>query len=248
MRRVANIPENTHTKGTGGMGFAPKQKNPPTSSSTSSSPHQHQMIVYFQIQTYSKDQWGLYEGLNNKLKQLGLHIMDHRTWHPPTTAADHNKHEVWVANELHCRDTLSLHSATTSLSTVIEQRKQIIANTIHACFSKPDAQVQVNQWYPDQHTTSTSSGAGGSTRTQRQKAKSTPIGRSSGTDLFQDTHTHSSKHPMATLWINDSGESFQVHVSPASLQALRNGHTTHVDVEPSVKDRLHGLVRNKYHY
>ena len=183
------------------------------------------LVVYFRIQTHSKAQWGLLDNITKLLGNLKLEIVDHRTWHPLGDS------EVLVANEIHCRDFVQIQPGT-SPAIAVEARQKFIKETLMSCLQTPDAQIRVDQWQPDQ-AYQRKSGADGSHR-HRRKVQSTPVG---GT-LFDDNQCQG-------LLVLDNNESFRVRISPASLQALRAGHSGQIRIEPSVNDRLQGLIRNR---
>jgi hypothetical protein len=95
------------------------------------------------IQTQSESSWGLMHKILSRMQDLGLEIIDHRSWHPRGI-------NTTVVNEIYCKgnidpDSLANDDETDILKAKMEEVKAGLLEAIN----QPDvARVRVQRWYP----------------------------------------------------------------------------------------------------
>jgi len=91
------------------------------------------------VQTQSDSSWGLLHNLMNCMSQLGLSIIDHRSWHPRGV-------DTTLVNEVYVKDE-NPHQTNGSLD--MDKRIEEIQQAIEKVINQPESsKVKVSRWYP----------------------------------------------------------------------------------------------------
>lgn len=92
------------------------------------------------IQTQSNSKWGLLPHLMNAMKDQGLEIIDHRSWHARGV-------DSALINEIYARDLKNQQDPETAHNP--EERMEEVKAALEKVIDQPGiAKVKVNRWYP----------------------------------------------------------------------------------------------------
>jgi hypothetical protein len=120
-----------------------------TASTMSASQRENQLVgeirnaraVFFCIQTQSESRWGLMLTLMKTMGNLGLDVIDHRSWHPRGVSTT-------LVNEIYCKDTIEIKEKGRSQE-VLEERINQIREALEKAINQPKtSRVKVQRWYP----------------------------------------------------------------------------------------------------
>lgn len=102
---------------------------------------ENERAVFLCIQTQSEARWGLLLQLMASLGQLGLDVIDHRSWHPRGI-------DTTLVNEVYCKDVLDIREAGTAQA-MLDERIKEIREALEKTIAQPDSsRVKVQRWYP----------------------------------------------------------------------------------------------------
>ena len=90
-------------------------------------------MVFFCIQTKSQTTWGLMGKLMGSVHELGLEMIDHRSWHPPRRNT--------LINEIYVKDRFES-------GTIGQERIDEIGKGIAETIRQNAAKIKVSRWYP----------------------------------------------------------------------------------------------------
>jgi len=99
----------------------------------------NQTAVFLCIQTQSESRWGLLHSMMATMAELGLEVIDHRSWHPRGV-------NTTLVNEVYVKDSIEVQAGDTQA--LLEKRIDEIREKIQETIGGESAKVQVQRWYP----------------------------------------------------------------------------------------------------
>ena len=98
-------------------------------------------IIFLCIQIQCASTWGLIPKIIGKLGNLGLEVIDNRSWHPRGV-------DSTLMTEIFVEDDFFLRAGDEEGNKTIEERIAEVSETMIAAIKQPNAKVKVTRWFP----------------------------------------------------------------------------------------------------